>query len=430
MKDARFCFHCGAEVLTVQDATRGYNSYWSRMYYGKDRNYIEYKGYIYCTVPVPELTGKGLKSNYESSSLTEWVIIRIRISDGNIEEIKRFREEDRYKACSFFGHYDKMPFSIYDDVLYYFRNCSDYSNDRWWWEIISIDINTKKELPVKTVSCKNLDDYEMQGVFKSHIGEVYIQWENNNRTGTCSTYFINLEEQKKKRIEGCIDIEAYNDQYIYYKYRYKSGDENQLFRINLDTFEVTNLSKKLKNMQKGCFYGVDPINDLVYIEDYTGSNEPDKLVSINVENKIVEELTVPKLPDNICLSDTFPERQRNHTKISQAADWFRRAVFFNGQYWVIKINPDDVDIGALAGFVVYDKTGRRIGGYMRRKEDNYIGLNEMRFVLPAALAIRYKIVKRENPAAGEAEKDWLARLFYLPGDDVINSKFDFHYGFN
>lgn len=427
MKDARFCFHCGAEVRSVLDATKGYSSYWSRMYYGKDSNYIEYKGCIYCTVPVPELTGKGLKSGYDSSSLTEWAIIRIRISDGSVEEIKRFQEEDRPLDCSFFRCINRIPFSIYDDVLYYFRDCSDYSNDRWWWEIISIDINTKKELPVKSVSCKNLDDYGMQGVFKSHIGVVYIQWGYNNLTGTCSTYMINLEGQKKKLIEGRIDIEAFNDQYIYY--RYEDGDENQLFRINLDTFEVTDLSKKLKNMQNGCFYGVDPINDLVYIKEYTEFDEPDKLVSINVENKIVEELTVPKLPDNICLSDA-PRVRQSYTEISRASDWFGQAVFFNGQLWVIKVNPEDVDIGAMAGFVVYDKTGRRIGGYMRCKKDSYISRNEMRFVLPTALAIRYKIVKRENPAAGEAKEDWLARLFYLPGDDVINSKFDFHYGFN
>lgn len=422
LDDARFCSNCGEKVEPVPNAVTEYNSYWSGMY-GVHGNYIEYKGYIYCAIPVAELTGRGLKK-YNSYDSNEFTIVRIGIKDRSIETVKRFHEEDRYASYSCFST-DKLPgFTIYDDKLYYYRNYSD--DKRFWREIIGIDINTKKELPVGKIQFKT-EDSSLLGVFTSHSGEVYILSEYNERTEEFETYIKDLEGQKRKRIGESVSIKAYNEQYIYYSKR--KDYEEQLRKIDLDTFEVINLSKKLTQMEKGRFYGVDPIRDIVYIQRSGSNGEPDKLISINMDNKIVEELIVPQLPDNVRLSDAHWVRPKDYIEIVQGADASKQTIFFNGKYWVIKVNPEDVDVGALAGVVVYDRTGRRIGGYMRYKEDNYICRNEMRFVLPSALAVQYKIVKMENTAPGEAEEDWLARLFFMTSDDVIDSKIDLHFGY-
>lgn len=432
VKGARFCFGCGSkldewmklssleaendlkETKNLEDVHEGEKSYWSSMY-GKYQ-YIEYKGIIYCVVPTFDVLGYNNcnctnEDCYGSGSDRKWSIIRFAKTSNNIEVIKEIKEclKSEYYGFGILAERN-IPFIIYDGKIYYYR--CDYEEEKAYANIVSLDVSTGEECVTHRILIGD-EDSRFYGFLKGVFGEAYI-YSEYDENGEELLFISNVDTTtEKKKILGkkmCVLIEAHNEQYLYYKL------EKKLYVIDLVSFEVSDLSKELTMLEDSNF-SVDPIENTVYVQNYNGNDW--RFVSLNLHNEVVEELKLPQLPDDVeCRNMTF------------SYDFGESGAFYNGKYWIVKINPEAVELGKLCGIMVFNKAGNKVGEWMYEKENNYIARNTIRFSLPSALSISYEIVDGNGTLVNfgqstQGKKEWHERIIYLEDDDIIDSKLEF-----
>lgn len=182
--------------------------------------------------------------------------------------------------------------------------------------------------------------------------------------------------------------------------------------MEFNTFKVCNLSAKLTKMKDENleFYGVDPKRNLIYLAE-NHYQEFSKVVSINWNNEIAEEILMPEL------SDYVTTKHRVNCYLSRGFDGCGH-VFFNGSYWILKVNPEDVDIGKSEGIIAFNRNGEKIGEWLHRKERDFISINEIHFLFPSDFSVNYKIVDKSGRHADFGVEPqglwaWHARMFCM-----------------
>lgn len=387
-----------------------YESYWGKIY--GPSNYVEYKGYVYCAGVTSMFIGKNMEDR-------EYAICRTSIANGEVEVIDRIFmaefDEISFERCA-------LGMTIFNDTLYYFIYCSDMEQDGEHVAIVSIDLNTKTKKKRK-LRLKNPDN-RILGILAVHNDIVCIYTKYNSDLETQTVCITDLSGKRKVDLGFSVEIEGYNEQYVYYKVTEKWSNDAQLCVVNLNTFDVTNLSSRLYDrLHNGEFYHVDPRKDIVYVK------EENKLLGVNMDNKIVEELVLPELPNSIVLSSG------EYWELRLSDDMESGRLFFNGENWIININPMDVDKGEKFGVVILNADGRIVGDWLHIKERDYISINQLMFMLPNVLCPRYEIYGLETGRVIDSERseqeDWRARMLSVTKCDgmttVKDMGVDLHY---
>ena len=375
----KYCMECGS-VLSDSDTSMSqeetgtskfqeemaaplkdsrYETWWSEIYAGWD-NYVVYKGYIYCIVPAAVLTGK-FTDSYDKEK--NWIIARVEITSGKKDILQEINFDDyKYEKFSF-RFISGIPFSIYDDKIYYYS--TDWDDRK---KVYIFDINTMK-VTTKTIACKS-DDCDVRGIFKSCNEELCIRsdYEKDIRVYYIST----LDGQRKKKLtSNYFRIIAYNECYVYF---YDGGIE--FYAVNLETFEEINLGDKLTNLNKGRLYGVDPQKDVIYVLD------EDKMISVNMNDEIVEELSIPELPGYVELSRRTSKKELE--QVLNRNNLVSHGLYYNGENWIFKINPEDVDMRMLSGIILFDKKCKEKGSWLI---DGKVTFTQMEFMFPTTIAL-------------------------------------------
>ena len=371
-----------------------YETWWSEIY--GQNNYVVYKGYIYCIVPAAFLTGK-FTDRYEKN----WIIARVEIASGEKDILQEINLDD-YKCedFSFTRSFRRIPFSIYDDKIYYYsKGLEDFRT------VYIFDINTMKVI-TKTVACR-VDDSGVIGIFKSCNEELCIKYDYDYKKDIFVYHITTLDGKRRKKLtlpEYPCDIIAYNECYVYYQ----NGEEG-LYAVNLETFKEINLGDKLTNLNKGRLYGVDPQKDVIYVLG------EDKMISVNMNNEIVEELSIPELPGYV-----EPGKGRTSKKeLEQVTKWNQsgHGLYYNGKNWIFKINPEDVDTGMLNGVILFDKKCKEKGSLLKYKIDGeYVARTQMEFMFPTAITLLTEIVVDD-----ERVRVWRGRILSVTEKDVVDT---------
>ena len=374
-----------------------YETWWSEIY--GQNNYVVYKGYIYCIVPAAFLTGK-FTDRYEKN----WIIARVEIASGEKDILQEINLDD-YKCedFSFTRSFRRIPFSIYDDKIYYYsKGLEDFRT------VYIFDINTMKVI-TKTVACR-VDDSGVIGIFKSCNEELCIKYDYDYKKDIFVYHITTLDGKRRKKLtlpEYPCDIIAYNECYVYYQ----NGEEG-LYAVNLETFKEINLGDKLTNLNKGRLYGVDPQKDVIYVCDALGEG---KMISVNMNNEIVEELSIPELPGYV-----EPGKGRTSKKeLEQVTKWNQsgHGLYYNGKNWIFKINPEDVDTGMLNGVILFDKKCKEKGSLLKYKIDGeYVARTQMEFMFPTAITLLTEIVVDD-----ERVRVWRGRILSVTEKDVVDT---------
>ena len=411
----KYCMECGS-VLSDSDTSMSqeetgtskfqeemaaplkdsrYETCWSEIY-GRG-NYVVYKGYIYCIVPAAALTGKFTDRDDEEKN---WIIARVEIASGEKDILQEINLDD-YKDddFSFVRCWSgRIPFSIYDDKIYYYSTALDV-----YRKVYTFDINTMK-VTTKITVCK-VDDCNLYGIFKSCNEEVCIR--SDYKKDTCVYYISTLDgKRKKKLISDFGHIIAYNECYVYYE-----NGEGGLYAVNLETFKEINLGDKLTNLNKGDLYGVDPQKDVIYVCDFWGGG---KMISVNMNNEIVEELSIPELPGYV-----EPRKGWTRKDLERVTKWDRsgHGLYYNGKNWIFKINPEDVDTGMLNGVILFDKKCKEKGSLLKYKIDGeYVARTQMEFMFPTAITLLTEIVVDDRRA-----RVWRGRILSVTEKDVVDT---------
>ena len=414
----KYCMECGS-VLSDSDTSMSqeetgtskfqeemaaplknsrYETWWS-IIYGQE-NYVVYKEYLYCIVPAAAFTGKFTGRFYSEEK--NWTIARVEITSGKKDILKEINLDD-YKGelFSFVEHLGiKIPFSIYDDKIYYYsKGLEDFRT------VYIFDINTMKVI-TKTVACR-VDDSGVIGIFKSCNEELCIKYDYDYKKDIFVYHITTLDGKRRKKLtlpEYPCDIIAYNECYVYYQ----NGEEG-LYAVNLETFKEINLGDKLTNLNKGRLYGVDPQKDVIYVLG------EDKMISVNMNNEIVEELSIPELPGYI-----EPSR-RTKKELEQVRhgedDLSDHGLYYNGKNWIFKINPEDVDTGMLNGVILFDKKCKEKGSLLKYKIDGeYVARTQMEFMFPTAITLLTEIVVDD-----ERVRVWRGRILSVTEKDVVDT---------
>ena len=272
-KEDIFCWNCGIKLHLVvefgEECKSKYNSYGSGMY--GTRYHAEYKGYIYALMPKAELTGEGFSEGYSSGknglqSEKDVIFIRFSIENNKIEILKELRREEYFRnnrrirvSYDILTYQSVVAFTIYDDKLYYLKEYYDCEENKDYIGIVSLNVNTKQESEQILLMKRNSDD-QILGIFKANDHFVYIKSEWNENLGGCDGYIYSLDGTTKKKLgKHFKQIEGYNERYVYY-----TADE-KLYYVDLDTFEITNLTLKISRTKGDAFYGVDARTDTIYL---------------------------------------------------------------------------------------------------------------------------------------------------------------------
>ena len=435
IQGAKFCFNCGSKldellamkgsrcegnsstVMNLNDASCGEKSYWSSMY--GEYQYIEYKGNIYCVVPTFDVLGYNDNNCTNEDCLgsgknRKWSIVRFSKDTNTFEVIKEINENVVKEGYGFGQSVRQrgitISFIIYDDKMYYYQ--CDCTGEDTYANIICLDINTREEYVTRRILVGDIES-RFYGFLKGNFGEVSIYSEYDEEGG--EILFIsnmNADTEQKKMLgnKTKIYLEAYNEQYLYYKL------ENKLHVLDLNSFEISDLSTELTMIDDFDFY-INPIKNVINVLDDSGDNL--KIVSLDLHNEIIEELRVPELP--ACVERRFINFKRDSSD---------GGVFYNGEYLIVKINPENVDVSTLCGIMIFDKNGNKIGEWLNEKNNHYIARNRVRFSLPSALSVSYEIVDKNGTqvdfvAGLQGRKEWHERIIYLQEDNIIDSKLDF-----
>ena len=373
-----------------------YETWWSEIYGRK--NYVVYKGYIYCIVPAATFSGKFTRCYYEEKN---WIIACVEITSGKkdiLQEINLddYKDDDfSFVRCLPGG----IPFSTYDDKIYYYSTALD---------VYSLDINTMK-VTTKTIACK-ADDCYLWGIFKSCNEELCIRADYEKDT---FVYYIStLDGQRKKKLISDFDhIIAYNECYVYYE-----NGEGGLYVVNLETFEEINLRDKLTNLNKGRLYGVDPQKDVIYVCDALGEG---KMISVNMNNEIAEELSIPELPGYV-----EPLKRTSKRELKQIRHWGdlgAPGLYYNGENWIFKINPEDVDTGMLNGIILFDKKCKEKGSLLKYKTDGeYVARTQMEFMFPTTITFLTETVD---------EIAWRGRVLSVTKKGVVDTGTNWYWAY-
>ena len=368
-----------------------YETWWSEIYGRK--NYVVYKGYIYCIVPAAFLTGK-FTDRYEKN----WIIARVEIASGEKDILQEINLDD-YKCedFSFTRSFRRIPFSIYDDKIYYSSIGLEALTTVYIFDINTMIVTTK------TIACK-VDECNLYGIFKSCNEELCIRNDYDYKKDTGVYYISTLDGKRRKKLtlpDYSCEIIAYNECYVYYQ----NGKEG-LYAVNLETFKEINLGDKLTNLNKGRLYGVDPQKDVIYVLG------EDKMISVNMNNEIVEELSIPELPGYIEPSRrTKKELEQVVSHRGYLGD--DHGIYYNGENWIFKINPEDVDTGMLIGIILFDKKCKEKGSLLKYKIDREsVARTYMVFMFPTTIAFLTEMV---------GDYIWHGRILSVTKKDVVDT---------
>lgn len=408
------------EEIPAPSENSKYDTWWSEMY--GEWNYVVYKGYIYCIVPACILTGNDFSGDIRKN----WVIARLDISSGTTAILKKINTEDYPKWATFTfdnSRSRQVPFSIYDNKIYYCLELGDEPT-----KVFIFDINTMKET-TKTIILKNADSY-ICGIFKGCNEELCIKSEYDYKKDASNDCISSFDGQRKKRLAPpdcyCKKIVAYNECYVYYEVgTYGMGDD-ELYAVNLETFEVINLSHKLTKLKKGSFYSVDPRKDVIYVLG------EDKMMSVNMNNEIVEELSIPELPDYVMLSKRVGREAFRYVN-SLARDPHGVRLCYNGENWILRVNPEDVENDMRKGIIVFDKKCVESGSWLTYKNDGgFVSQARIVFVFPTAIALLDEVVDEEGTVHTfdfpEREKRgaWHGSVLSVTRNDVTDTGIDLY----
>jgi hypothetical protein len=279
-------------------------------------------------------------------------------------------------------------------------------------KIYCFDLVKGEETEEAVVKGKTPED-RFDGFFKGRGGDVRIISEYDYDKDEQEYFFVS-ENRGKKLSAGnqWVYLEAYNEEYIYYM------SDKLLYCFNMETFKITNLSRKLSKMDGLRYHGIDAKRNYVYFTD-------GKVVkAVNLNNEIVEEIPFP----TVALENGGKKKSSFSEYLTTNGN---ENIFFNGEYWIVKINPDDVEKGELEGVIVYSRDGKEIGRWMRRKDNVYIAINGLHFMLPSAFLVDYEIVddnkqQRDWGRTPVGQWHWNARMLYIEDGALRDAKVVFH----
>lgn len=435
IKGAKFCFNCGSKLddimamvgaKTESDSSPEVNldsdnqeesCYWSKVY--GHHQYIEYKGYIYSVVPKFDVLG------YNSSECTDedcdkygarvkkWSIVRFSKNSSFIEVIKEIQEcvgKESY-------HFDKdtigaIPFFIRDNKIYYHRYYQlelDSEHRGAFVDIISLDIDTKEETKER-IQLGSFED-EVCGFIKSDLGGVIIHSDYNY--DECAGLFVSRINSKEKKYLGKnVIFEAYNDKYLYYT---TTDGWRDFYVLDLNSFEVRNLCLEIPELSREGIR-VNPDKKLIY--QYFEERDNCRAVLWNLQNEIVGEVKKPEILNSV---------------IYHSIDYVRSdgtGNYYNGEYMIVKIDPEDVGIGEKYGIILFDNDGNKLDEWMNVKNNNYISRMAFRFMLPSALSISYELVDKNGIQVDfsnkpQGRKEWHDRILYIEDKKIVDSGLEF-----
>lgn len=325
-----------------------------------------YKEYVYFTLPEYMVTGKGQRDNLHSACC----IGRIHKETGEKKIIKTIQG------------YECGKFSIYDDILYIW-GYDDYEEENSVLGFNMIDNKTK-------VIAKFKDDDSLYFVLKNGKGSlVYLL----NSGGT--PYIKEADSGTKNRAEGIdcwVDaILGYNECYLYYK---SAGENEQYYRVDLDTMDVINMSVEMEHIiAEREIYLVDCKSDIIYVKNHQGG----ELTAIDWKNCEVWGVMSPD--------------------VSQIVDYpITLKKYFNGEYWICLLSPNGkTPMGANIGIVCYDQAGNRTGMACRNFDGYTLDYNilfSFEDVICGTLEVLGIDANQYIKSGANGSYDWFYRMFY------------------